>query len=796
MFKLNFKIAFRNLWRRRFFSLINIFGLGIGLACCLLLLLYVTYEWSYDRQFKNIDNIYGVAKNVSNGADVNATLGPISNAMPNALAPTALQTMPGLKNISRIIWDYKLLNYRQRSFNVAALMVDPAFLNIFSYKFIQGNPAAALTDASSILITASTAKKLFGTESPIGKVIKWDNQQELKVTAVIEDLPHNQSIQFEALLGWSFFLKNNEWAKELVWTRGYCNVVIELKDKQSFAAADEVLRKMIQANFKEDKFTVPFLFPFSKTHLYTTFENGSATGGKITQVKMFLFLAFCILLIACINYMNLSTAQSEKRAKEVGVRKALGSSRSSIASQFMIESMMLSFLATLVAFVLLEISLPYFNTILDAYMTIDYHAAATWCVLAGLMLFTGFLAGSYPSFYLSSFIPVKVLKGFTNAGKSSLSIRKTLVVVQFSCSVCMIITAIVVVRQIRFIEQKPLGFNQNNLVQIDLTGKLKDYKKNELFKDKLIRSGAVTAATEYSTVLTAGADNSSDVNWEGNTSLTKHSWNMRTSGYDLVKTLGLDVIAGRDFSRKFSSDTSAVLLNETAVKLMGLKEPVGKRINAEGKSYTIIGVLKDYSYESAMYKVKPTLTFLPGSNLKQNNLMFLRLNPAQSLSLSVQQIRAVMQEMNPAFPADIAFIDQFIAEKLTDERLLSKLTNLFGGFAIFISCLGLLGLTFYVAEQRNKEISIRKVLGADPGQILILLNKDFLKLVILSNLIACPVAYIIADQWLSQYDYRIQITIWPMLITFVLCIFVSLLIVSLQTFKVAKANAANALKYD
>lgn len=798
MFKLNFKIALRNLWKRKGFSLINIGGLAIGLSSCLMLLLYVNYEWSYDKQFKDIDRIYSICKNVSNGADLNATLGPISNALPSIVAATALQTMPGVSYASRYFWDYKLVNYHQNRFKLSALFADPSFLNIFNYKFIHGDPSTALNTPSSILITASTAKKLFGNANPIGKIIRWENREGLNVTAVIEDLPHNQSIQFEALLSWQFLVKENSWINDTEWNVGFANIAIKLKDNRNFAAADAVLRKMIKANAKNDKFTEPFLFPFSKTHLYTQFENGKATGGKIDQVRLFLFLACCVLFIACINYMNLSTAQSEKRAREVGVRKALGATRKAIAGQFMLESMILSFLAMVIAFILVEVTLPYFNHLLDIYILIDYRSAPSWGVMAGLILLTGLLAGSYPSFYLSSFIPVKVLKGFTGIGRSSLPVRKILVVVQFGFSVCMIICAVMVYSQIRFIRNKPLGFNKDNLVQIEKAGELANPGKLEVFKKELIRSGAVIAATEYSTSITAGANNSSDIVWAGHPDNGKYSWNNRITGYDFVKTLGAELLEGRDFSRSFGSDTSAVLVNETAAKLMEFKNPVGSQITKAGKVYTIIGVLKDYSYESAAYKVKPTLTFLPnpGRPFMQTYMVFLRLNPAQNLSQSVQKIRDISSGMNPAYPTELWFASQDIADKLADEKLLSTLSTIFGGFAIFISCLGLLGLALYMAEQRSKEISIRKVLGADLRNILVLLNKDFMKLVILSNVIACPVAYIIAYKWLQHYDYRVTITIWPMVSTVALSVFIAVLTISLQTFKVAKANPVDALKYE
>ena len=799
MFKLNFKVALRNLWKNKGFALINIGGLAIGLTCCLLLLLYVNYQWGYDKQFKDIDRIYGVPKHAANTAGFDRTLGPLDNGLPATLAVEAQEKIQGAEAVSRLINIYKLVNYKGNSFKINTWAVDPQFLQIFDYKFIKGNAQTAFADPKSILITAKMASKFFGKANPIGQVIKWDNREGLKVTAVIEGLPGNQTIQFEALTTWAFFLMDNPRFKDLGWSSGYTNTVTKLKDNKYFGSADATLRKMIieHSADKHDR-TEAFLFPFSKTHLYTQFENGKSVGGKIDQVKLFLFLACCVLAIACINYMNLSTARSEKRAREVGVRKALGSTRKAIAGQFMAESLVLSFIAMAFAFVMLEFCLPYFNHLLDIEMTINYTSIPFWSALLSLILLTGVLAGSYPSFYLSSFVPVKVLKGFTGIGKTSLPIRKILVVVQFGCSVCMIICAIIIYKQISYIRNKPLGFNKENLVELEATGEFSKPGKREIFRRELIRSGAVLSATDYSTGLTNYGNNSSDVTWPGNNDNWKYTWNNRVTGYDFIKTIGAELLSGRDFAREFGTDTSSVLLNESAVRVMGLKNPLGTMITKAGSPYKIIGVIKDYSYESPAYKVSPTLTFLGTAATPKREIYveLLRLNSAQNLSTSIQMIKDLSLKMNPAYPVELYFVNKEMEDKLANEHLLSVLSNLFGGFAILISCLGLLGLALYMAEQRSKEISIRKVLGANLSHLLILLNKDFMKLVLISNLIACPLAYIISYQWIQQFDYRAEITLWPMIATVGLSIGVALFTVSLQTFKVVRANPVDALKYE
>lgn len=791
MFKTNLKIALRNLWKNKGFTLINIGGLAIGLSCCLLLLLYVNYEWSYDKQLKDIDRIYITRLNLKINERLITTI-----ATPNKLAETSVQTVPGVEQAARVAMATKdkLFSHNENKFKLNSLFVDPSLLKIFEYKYIYGDANQALSSPNSILITASTAKRLFGNENPLGQSVKWDNRKFLKVAAVIEDLPKNQSFQFDALQSWALFEQENPDEKETQWGAITCISFIKLKDSKNFAAADAAMRKLI-ANHDKNTDLEAFLFPYVKSHLYTEFENGKSVGGQIDQVKLFLFLAFCVLLIASINYMNLSTARSEKRAREVGIRKAMGSSRFNIMGQFILESLLLSFLALLLAFVLLELSLPYFNNLLDIQVQIDYHSYLFWTTLISLAIFTGLLAGSYPAFYLSSFNPIKVLKGFKGNGANSLSIRKILVIVQFSLSVCMIICAIVIYSQIQFMKNKPLGFDSDHLAQLDLEGEWLKPEVLQRFKDELKKSGAIVSATEFANTFTENGTITGNISWPGKAANDNSVIDYRSTGYDFTSTVGAKLVAGRDFSRQFVADTAtSVLLNETAVQTMGLQNPVGTQITwGDNPPLTIVGVVKNYYNESIATNARPTIFYY---NVAKSKVLLLRLNPALPLNESVALINKTGSQMNSAFPMNLKFSSQGMESKLKNEQLLSILSNLFGGFAIFISCLGLLGLALYMAEQRSKEISIRKVLGADLPNILFLLNKDFMKLVIISNMIAFPLAYVIAKNWLTKYDYKIEISIWPFLIAGIISLIISILTVSMQTFKVAKANAVDALKYE
>ncbi|WP_029275064.1 ABC transporter permease [Pedobacter borealis] len=793
MLRLNFKIALRNLWKNKGFTLINVGGLAIGMACCLMLLLYVNYEWSFDKQYKNADKVYFAALNLKFNGKLATTM-----AVPNKLAKAGVSELPGIKNAARISMNngQKLYSHNRNNFKLIGFNVDPDFLKILEQKFIYGDPGTALSEPNNVLISESTAKKLFGDQNPIGQSIKYDNRVNLKVSAVIQDLPKNQSMQFDVLQPWAFLEQENPSEKNYGWGAITCLTLFQLKDNASLEATNAALKHFI-VNKEPDlkKMTYePFLFPLSKFHLYGDFDNGKSVGGKIDQLRLFVFLAICVLFIACINYMNLSTAKSEKRAREVGVRKALGSTRNTIMGQFMVESMLLSFLAMLIAFTLLEVSLPYFNNLLDISIKINYNTYQFWSVLLSMILVTGLLAGSYPAFYLSSFIPVKVLKGFKGS-TSSLSIRKTLVVVQFSLSICMIISAIVIYSQIQHLKNKPLGFDETALVQIDLEGEWTKPQKLQTFKNELERAGATIATTEYASSFTDGGSITGDIQWPGKPKNDVSIINYRSTGFDFAKTTGVQILAGRDFDPKFSADTAtSLLLNQTAVKIMGLKNPVGTIIHwGDNPPLKVVGVVQDYSNESLAAKIQPTVYYY---NVKTSRVLLLKLNPKQSLSNSIEAIKSVSQRLNPAYPIEVKLVSQSMAEKLRSEKLLSVLSNIFGGFAIFISCLGLLGLALYTAEQRSKEISIRKVLGANLSDILVLLNKDFMKLVIISNVIAIPVAYILVAKWLEKYDYKITINPWPFLLALLISVIIALLTVSLQTFKVAKANAVDALKYE
>ena len=789
MFKLNFKIALRNLWKNKGFAFINLGGLAIGLASCMILLLYVAYEWSYDKQFVNSEKTYVVYQSsVANGKTFSWAW------TPNVMASDVAANVPGVKYASHSTYpNGNLISNGEVKISSRAVFADPSFLKILDYKFISGNKEAVLKNINSIILTKSFAEKLFGKEDPINKTVKLENEDVLKVEAVIEDVPENNSIRFECLMPWTLFEKRQEWVRGINWGNNMCLTLVQLKGNEFFREANASMKGIYKRNQKGNT-AVALLHPLEKWHLYDEFENGKSVGGKIGQLKIFLLLAFCILLIACVNYMNLSTARSERRAKEVGIRKAIGSSRKALVGQFFIESIIITLLSGVLAFVLIEVSLPYFNNLLNIELQINYSSTAFWSILLSLMVFTGLIAGSYPALYLSSFEPIAVLKGLKLKSDSSVSIRKVLVVVQFVFAVCLIVCTLVIYQQLQFVQKKPIGYDKSNLVQINVQGVLSQEKKQDLLKTQLIKSGAVSAVTFFSKDITESGNNTTDVSWDGKIKGESILFNTRGIGADFIQTIGTDLVSGKEFSMKNHNDSAKVMLNEAAVKMMQLKNPIGAKIHWGDTELTNVGVVKDFVVESAFNRVAPML-FYP-SYIDGASVIIVRLNDQQNIGSSLETIDRLVKQMEPNYPVSRRFVDESFALKFQNERLLGILSNWFGGFAIFISCLGLLGLALFMAEQRKKEISIRKVLGASTSNILTLLNKDFIKLVAIANVIAFPLAYIASSRWLSAFEYRVPISAIPFIAAVGISVLIAILTVSIQSIKVAKANPIDALKYE
>ncbi|MBK0379177.1 ABC transporter permease [Mucilaginibacter segetis] len=787
MFKNNLKIAWRSIIKHKGFSLLNAGGLALGIASCLMLLLYVFYHINYDKQFKNLENIYLVENNQPGDGKIYTFA-----ATPRLLAPTIKEEVPGVVRSVRVI-DYTaegLLTYKDNSFKKKGLFADNGFFDIFSYHFIEGNPSTALKLPNSIVITKKLAKTLFGNEDPINKIIKRNNELPLTVTGVIEDVPVNATFQFEFVLPWVMFEDSNPWAKDSGWGSNFARTVVQLKSSASLSSANSIMKGMIGRHNEGNENQV-FLYPFSKLHLYSNFENGKAVGGMIDQIQLFITLAICILLIACVNFMNLSTARSEERAKEVGIRKAIGSNRKSLIWQFITESVILSFLSTLAALLIIVLTLPYFNDLLNIKLTLPYNQWYTWLLIIGTGLMSGIFAGSYPAFYLSSFEPIKVLKGIFKGGRSALPLRKVLVVVQFAFAVFLITATICIYRQIRFVQSKSIGFDKNNLVEVPIEGDLKD--KTQVFINELKSKGVVTNATTFSQSITQSGSNTWGVSWPGKADDEQILFDVFLAGNDFTKSAGIKLLEGREFSVEYPGDTAhkTIMINETAAKIMKLKHPIGTLIHYGDQPMTVIGVYKDFVWGSPYEKTRPMITQYSGDN---GVVIDLRLNPAKTISANVAVINKTLKSVNPSFPPTVKFVDSDFEKKFQNEQLLATLANLFGGLAIIISCLGLFGLAAYAAEQRVKEIGVRKVLGATVFNLTALLSRDFLKLVAIAIVIAVPVSVWALNNWLQKFEYRITLNWWMVLLSGLITIIIALATVSYQAVRAALANPVKSLR--
>lgn len=790
MFRLNIKIALRNLKKNMGFTFINIGGLAIGIACCLILLLYVNYEYSYDRHFKDADRTYIAYTNMQANGKIFSWAWT-----PGKLAPELNENVVGIAKAARASYPMStLITYKEKKVKEPGMYVDPSYLNILDYHFIYGSPDKVLRDVNTVILTKRLAVKLFGSDNPVNKVIKLNNEEPLKVEGVIEDPVDNSSLKFDYLMPWKLYEKREKWILEQGWGSNFCLTVVKLDDSDMIGKVNAEIRNIYQRHDNNITTNKLFLHPLTKWHLYNEFENGKSVGGKIDQLSILLLLSVCILLIACVNFMNLSTARSEKRAKEVGIRKAIGSSRKAIVYQFILESILISFCASVIAFILVEVSLGYFNNLLNINLVIRYDVWQYWMVLFSLMLFTGLIAGSYPAFYLSSFDPVKVFSGIKIGGNSFFSVRKILVVTQFVFAVSIIVFTSFIYLQLNYIKNKPIGYDNGNLIQLIVEGKLRDANKFELLKARLLKSGAAKSMSTFSMSIAYGGNNTSDLSWDGKDPGAKILFNTRGIGSDFEETVGVKMLDGRTFSDKFLSDTNSVIFNEAAIKIMNLKSPVGKVVRWGGDLHKIIGVMKDFVVESPYQKVAP-MVFYPNRK-DAGGVILIKLDPLKNVSSSLAQIDAIVKDLNPDYPVERDFVNQSFEKKFENEKLLGILSNWFGGFAVFISCLGLLGLALFMAEQRKKEISIRKVLGATTANILTLLNRDFIKLVAISNVIAFPLSYVITSKWLNGFEYRVAISVLPFAAALMMSMIIAVLTVSIQSVKVAKSNPIDALKYD
>jgi len=784
MLKNYFKIAFRNLWKRKGYSFINILGLTIGMASAILILLWIQNEMSFDRFYKKSDRLYSMYNRDKFNGEMWAW-----NSTPKIMAPTLKHDYAEIEDAVRYNDVTFLTTVGEKKFNSRGAFVDSGFLSMFDFPLLSGNIKQSLAGNYNIVLTAKTAKKLFGNEEAMGKTVLIDSNANFTVSAVIKDLPNNTSFDFEYLLPWSFMKKigwdDNSWGNNSVTT------YITLKPGTSHAAFDKKVKDITTSHANESEKV--FSYPLSRQHLYSKNENGNLVGGQIETVRLFAVIAAFILLIACINFMNLSTARSEKRAKEVGIRKVAGALKGSLIGQFIGESVFIAAIAFIMAIIVVQLCLSGFNQLVGKELFINYSNPVYWLFAVAFIIFTGFLAGSYPAFYLSSFTPVKVLKGTFKKANALVTPRKVLVVLQFTFAIILIISTIIVQHQIKYAQNRDAGYNRNNLLYTFMQGDAD--KHYRAIKDEVIKSGAVLSVTRSANPITQRWSDSWGFSWEGSTETDKKlDFTRLGSDADFIKTTGVTLKEGRDIDiYNFPTDSTAVLLNEAAVAAMHLKNPIGQEVRGGDFKMHVVGIVKDFILESPFEKkVNPMMVNGPNGNYFQ--VMHMKLNGANPTADNLAKLDKIFRQYNPQYPAEFIFADESYARKFRAQQRTGTLATLFAGLTIFISCLGLFGLATYMAENRIKEIGVRKVLGASVFSITSLLSKDFLKLVIVSLVIASPVAWWAMEKWLENYTYHITIEWWVFAGAGLLSVLIALATVSYQSIKAAVSNPVKSLR--
>ncbi|HEY9256901.1 ABC transporter permease [Chitinophaga sp.] len=786
-----FKVTYRNLLRNKGFSAINITGLAIGMAAAILILLWIQDELSYDEFHENKDRIYEVWNHVPFEGKVSSW-----NSVSALTAHALEKDLPEVERAVRLKSTDFLLSVGDKKIMKTGNAVDTGFLQMFSFPMRRGNAATALNEMYSIVLTEKTAKILFGNEDALGKIVKIENKDNFTVTGILKDLPGNSRFNFDYLLPWSYSYLRYREGEDLGWHDNSTPTYVMLKPHTNYAAVAAKVR-IIKQQYDEESKKMKWeltLYPLSRWRLYSSFTNGAEdNGGRSTFVKLFGIIAGFILLIACINFMNLSTARSEKRAKEVGIRKVVGAQKSSLISQFIGESVFLALLAGIVAIVIVMVSLPGYNQLTEKKLFIDFSNIYTWITFIGFILFTGLLAGSYPAFFLSSFQPVKVLKGTFKKTNALITPRKALVVLQFTFATILIICTIIVKQQIDYARERAIGYNKDNLIYHFLTG---DIPKNyALIKNELLSSGIAKSVTRTNSPLTERWSDGWGQNWEGKDLNDKTTFDRYLADEGLGATAGLQFIQGRDFDLKqFPSDSTGLIINESSLKVMKFKDPIGKKVSDLGVDWHIVGVIKDFIFTSPYEPTRPILICGAKSSFLSFNIMQIKLNGGNGTTKNMEQTAAIFKKYNPDYPFDAKFVDEDYARKFEGEKQQGTLAGLFASLTIFISCLGLFGLATYMAENRIKEIGIRKILGASVAGITTLLSKDFVKLVIISFLIAAPLAWWAMYKWLQNYTYRVSIEWWVFVVAGFLSVVIALLTVSYQSIKAAITNPVKNLR--
>jgi ABC-type antimicrobial peptide transport system permease subunit len=787
MFRNYFIITIRNLFKNGFYSVINIAGLAIGITCSILILLWVNDEISYDKFLPKVDRIYQVwAKAFFDGEANHWTSVPL---------PTYEAMKTADSNIKRaVVTDWgggHLLAVGDTRLTKRGYYASEEFLEMFEFPLKTGNAAQVMDDPRSIIITEATAKAMFGDEDPINKVIRIDNENDLKVTGVLYNLPTNSSLQFDFLMTWKFREQISDWVRRNTtnWGNYSFQVFVELNDSKNEAAVGKSIKMLLQEHGEKDTKPEFFIYPMLRWRLHSSFENGVETGGMIEYVQLFTIIAIFIIVIACINFMNLATARSERRAREVGIRKSVGSRRFELIFQFIGESTFISLIAFAIAVLAAQLLLPYYNQLVEKQLVINYTSKEFWIFSLSLIFITGIVSGSYPAFYLSSFQPVKVLKGKVTIGKGASLPRKILVTLQFGFSILLIIGTIVIYQQIQLVKGRELGYDQENLITVAYNNEVsKNYKPIKL---ELLETGVVEAVTKSNSAIT-DINSNNFLGWPGKPEELRVIFTTIATEYDYAKTMGIKILEGREFSEDFKSDTAAILVNRAGVDLMNIKgDPIGTELDLWGGKRKLIGILDNVLMGDPFEPVKPMFAVLDPEWI---DVVTIRLKKTTDLQGSLDKVKAVFEKHAPAYPFEYKFSDVEFQKKFTTINLTSSIASLFSSLAILITGLGLFGLAAYTAEQRTKEIGIRKVLGATVSSLVGLMSRDFSRLVLISFVLSAPLAWWLLSWYLERYAIRTPIGWWVFPLTGLVALLFAIAIVSTQALRAAHANPASSLR--
>ncbi|SHH29839.1 ABC-type antimicrobial peptide transport system, permease component [Chryseolinea serpens] len=776
-------IAWRSLQKSRVYSFINIAGLSIGLACSMFIFLWVADERSWDNFHEKKSELNRVYINWLGDRGVQTQMAV------NLPLWEELKHDRDIVHVAPTDWGREfLLTYGEKRLYRTGYYAGDDFLKMFSFPVVQGSAENQLKDPSTMVITESTAKALFGDEDPIGKMIRVDDRGELTVTGVTKDVPTNSTFQFQCLLPFSTYAIREPWTKEAMtqWSNNSFNLYVEFAKGAEAQAIESRSKDIIKKHRENSTQEVTFL-PMERWRLFGEFENGKSTTGTIVYVRMFTIIALFILVIACINFMNLATARSERRAREVGIRKSIGSKRKDLVVQFLGETFFITILAFILAVGLVESLLPLYNDLVDKKLFIDFTNPLLWLVSVGVIAMTGFISGSYPALYLSSFQPAAVLKGKMQMGKSGTTPRRMMVTLQFFFSIVLIFSTMVIYKQLNHLRNRPTGYDGARLVTIGSVG---DIPKNyNTIKQELLASGLAENVMRSSSPITA-IYGFKEVGWAGKREDQRSSFAIIGTDYDYTKTLGVKMLQGRDYSDAYN-DSSSIILNQTAVEYIGLKNPIGETLTIDDHKFTVIGVTENVIMNSPQRQIDPTVLVFDPNWMSD---VTLRLPENKNTQEALAGVEAIFKKYNPSYPFTFRFTEDEFNRKFTNIQRVGRLANLFAGLAILISCLGLFGLAAFTAEQRTKEIGIRKVLGATVSSVVVLLSKEFTRLIILAFVLAAPLAWWAMNQWLQEYDYRISIPWWIVASAGGLAFVLAVATVSFQAVKAAVANPVKSLR--